>query len=238
MGTSTGDAARRALTDSTAGRWIGGLMMFQLIAGITSLQVLTAPLFAEGGYLLNASAHVPLLGASVLLTLLGVCVTLAIGVLAWSVFRARSELLAMGFLAISFLAASLSAVEQVGVLAMIEFSEAFASADGTAQLQFEALRASGSLLRNGAHYVGLLAYGVTMLVWHVAVWRLGLLPWLLPAFGLFAVALQLFAISQPILGGAVPFILLPPMGLAQLLTALWLLARGFRDAAVVAPQGN
>jgi hypothetical protein len=51
-------------------------------------------------------------------------------------------------------------------------------------------------------------------------------------FGLLAVALQWYAISQPILGGEVPFVLLTPLGTAQLLNGGWLLVRGFGPVTV------
>ncbi|MEM9313650.1 MAG: DUF4386 family protein, partial [Pseudomonadota bacterium] len=111
------------------------------------------------------------------------------------------------------------------------FSSAYLEAEAAARVSFEHLRAAGSLLRNGMHYVGLIMHGMTLACLYGLLWRSAALPRLLTVLGLGAACLQMYAIAQPILGGAVNFALLAPLGLAQLLNGGWLLARGFRPAA-------
>jgi hypothetical protein len=216
------------MTPRQSGRLIGALFLVQFALGVLNMQVLTAPLFAGGGYLPGAAAHAEQIGVSVLLAFAGCCLSLAIAALAYPVFRSLSAPFALGFVLVSTFAAGLSALEQVGILAMREFSQAYVAAGPEAAAAFENLRAAGSMLRNGAHYVSLLAFGVTMGLWYAATLRLALLPAPLCALGLLAVALQLYSISLPVLGGEVSFLLLAPMGLAQLGLSLWLLACGFR----------
>jgi hypothetical protein len=43
-----------------------------------------------------------------------------------------------------------------------------------------------------------------------------------------AVVLQLVAVAMPLFGHSVVFALLAPLGVSQLVLALWLVARGFR----------
>lgn len=220
------------MTDRQIGQSIGALFLLQLVMGIVNMQVLTAPLFGDPGYLQTASHHSVSLGISVLLGLVGSLITLAIAICAFPILNARSRMTAMAFLALSIVAASLTAVEQVGILGMREFSTAYAAAGPDSQAVFETLRVAGTLLRNGVHYVGLLFFGISMMLWYGSLLRFALLPRLIPAFGLCAVCLQLYTISLPVLGGEVSFLLLAPMGLAQLTQSLWLLIFGFRERVV------
>lgn len=212
------------------GRWVGGLMLLQLFLGAATLMVLTAPLFADGGYLANVAANRPQLGVSVLLSLVGAGITLAIAVVTYPVIGRRSEREALALLLLSAVGAALTVVEQGGIVAMLLFAEAYLEAPPDVQAVFAALPRAGSALRDGTHYVGLLVHGATLGCLYLVLLRGLLLPRLLPAFGLVAVALQWYAISQPILGREVPFTLLTPLGVAQLLNGGWLLVRGFGPA--------
>lgn len=211
-----------------SGRVIGFLVLVQFAAGIAVNAVLTAPLFGEPGYLQAAAANSLQLGWSVLLALLGSLIAIAVACIAYPIFKRRSESFAVAYLAIVSVGAAVLAIEQVGYLTMIAFSEAYTTA-GDDQATFEALRVAGSALRNGAHYYSLLVSGVMLGLWYLLMWRFSLLPRLIAGFGMFAVSLQLYAISQPILGGAVFFPLLAPLALAQILQGGWLLWRGFPE---------
>lgn len=214
----------------TTGRVIGGLILLQFVVGVLNMQVLTAPLFEEGGYLLHAGAHEFRLGVSVLLALAGGLLTLAVASLAYPVLRGFSEPGAVLYALLCAVGVALTGIEQVGILSMRAFSEAYLAADANSQALMETLRVAGSALRNGVHYVGLLTFGVTIGVWYFCLLRFALLPKAIAILGLLAVALQLYSVSQPVLGGEVSFALLAPMGLTMLLQGGWLLAFGFCEA--------
>ncbi len=220
-----------ALDQRVAGHWVGGLMLLQFAAGVMTMLVLTAPLFEGDGYLAVAGTLQPRLGYSVLLTLAGAAMAIAIAILAFRSLRPYGQSLGLALLMLTATGAALSAVEQGGILAMHYFSKAYLEADAGVRDTFDTLRVTGSLLRNSMHYVGLTMHGLTLLSLYALLWRARALPRLLPALGLGAACLQIYAIAQPILGGSVNFALLAPLGLAQLLNGAWLLARGFRPAA-------
>lgn len=217
------------------GRILGAIVLTQLGLGILFNAVLTAPLFAEGGYLLHAAPAGLQLGMAVLVGLVGMVLALALAVLAWPVLAAHSPAMARVFLALTVVGMALSGVEQAGVLAMRDFSDSYMAAEGEQQALLASLSATGALLRNGVHYIALMVAGMTLGVWYFCLLRFALLPWVLAALGLVACALQLYAIAQPILGGVVPFVLLAPLALAQLLMGGWLLAFGFRDSPPADP---
>lgn len=99
-----------ALKQHAAGRWVGGLMHFQLVAGAMTMLVLTAPLFESDGYLAVAAALQPRLGLSILLTLAGTVVAIAVAVLMFMTLRSHGPALALGLLMLTAVGAALSAV--------------------------------------------------------------------------------------------------------------------------------
>ena len=64
---------------------------------------------------------------------------------------------------------------------------------------------------------------------YAALYRFALVPRLLAAFGLAAVALQLAAVAMPLVGYNVVFLMLAPLGVSQLILAIGLIAKGFRS---------
>jgi hypothetical protein len=63
-------------------------------------------------------------------------------------------------------------------------------------------------------------------VFYGVLFRFSLVPRALAAFGLAAVLLQITAVAMPLFGHAIVFPMLMPLGLVQLVLALWLIAKG------------
>jgi hypothetical protein len=122
----------------------------------------------------------------------------------------------------------LSAVENMNVMSMLSLSEAYSKAGAADRQAFEALRVVVASARNWAHYIGLIVHGGTIFTFYAALYRSALIPRSLAALGLTAVTLQLIAVAMPLFGHGVVFVLLAPLGVSQLLLAVWLIAKGFR----------
>jgi hypothetical protein len=216
------------MTALVYGRAIGVLVLLQLVAGVISNLVLTAPLIGDPGFLVSAQSHSVQVGVLALTGVFGCVLTVAIASIAYPLLSRNSTALAVAFVAMSVLAAGVSALEQASFLVMREFSERYQQADEASRLLMEQLDVAGYALRNSVHYLGLFVGGLTLGLWYFCLLRFALIPRALAAFGLAAVGLQLYAIAGPLLGGVVNFALLPPLALAQLLQGGWLLAFGIR----------
>ena len=216
--------------NQSTGRIIGLLILLQFAVGFSVNMVLTAPLFGDPGYLYTASEHGVQVGVAALVAIVGMVLSVAVAALAYPVLRAGTVSLAVAYVMLVAIGAAMSGVEHGGLLAMRAFSEAFAASGGD-QALFESLRVVGALMRNGMHHLGLLISGFTLGLWYLCLFRFALLPKAIAGFGLLAVALQLYTICQPVLGGEVNFTLLAPLALAQLAQGGWLLVKGFPDQA-------
>jgi len=88
---------------------------------------------------------------------------------------------------------------------------------------------SPSDAQNWAHYLAKIFDGFTTLVFYAALYRFALVPRVLAVFGLIAAPLMITSLALPLFGHDVVFPMLAPLGLSQLILALWLVTKGFRD---------
>lgn len=219
------EAARRA------GRTIGMLILIQMIVGGLVNFALEAPLFGTPGFLVAAAPHAQQIGLAVFLGLAAEALWVGIAITAFPIVWPRARALALWLLALAAVVLAAAVVENVGVLSLVSFSEAYAKAPVAGREQLEAVRVIVSSARNWAHYMARIADGVTIFVLYAALLRLALVPRVIAGFGLVAVLLMLASVGMPIFGHDVVFSLLAPLGLSQLALSLWLIAKGFRDQA-------
>jgi hypothetical protein len=139
--------------------------------------------------------------------------------------------MALWFAALAVVSLSVTVVENISVMSMLSLSEAYAKANAAERDLFQALRVVVAPGRNWAHYIGLIVAGSTLFVLYAVLYRFALIPRALAAFGLAAVMLQLTAVAIPLFWCSIVFLLLAPLGVSQLILALWLLTKGFRAHA-------
>jgi uncharacterized protein DUF4386 len=211
------------------GRIIGALILAQMVGGFLVNFVLSAPLFGTPGFLVSAASHSPQIGLSVLLGLATGALPVGIAIAAFPVFSQYSRATAVWFVALAVVSLSVAAVENISVMSMLSFSEAYAKANAAERELLQALRVVVASPRNWAHYIGLIVAGSTLLVLYAILYRFALAPRALAAFGLAAVMLQLTAVAMPIFGHRIVFLMLAPLGVSQLVLALWLITKGFRS---------
>lgn len=216
-------------TSMSAGRTAGVLFLVQGICGYIGNFVLLAPATAAPGFLFNAAPHALQVGMAVLLGLVTGALATAIAITVLPIFRKHSETLAIWFLALGIAGLALAAVENGTVMSLLSLSKAYAATNGADPTAFEAVRGVVAASRNWAHYTHLIVSGSTVLVFYITVYRFALIPRVLAACGIAAFLLQLTTVSMPFVGFKVVLLLLVPVGLAQLATAIWLVSKGFPD---------
>lgn len=225
-------------TAKHAGRTIAVLLLAQIAGSMVVNLVLLGPVFAPPGFLVNAAAHPLHVALAVLLGLATSALWPGIAIAAWPILRAHSRATAQWLLALAVVVLALSATEYVATWSLLNLSQAHAKAGAADAGLYQALRGVVASARNGAHYIGLVIVGVTLLVFYGSLYRYRLVPRALAAFGLAAVLLQMIAVAMPLYGEPVVFAMLMPLGLSQLALALWLLARGLALRVPVAPTGG
>jgi hypothetical protein len=209
------------------GRWVGALLLLKLAAGPVQFFVLLGPVLAPPGFLANAAPHALELRLAALLGFGLALASLALVIVAWPLFRRLAPRLALAFGALTVVGMVAALQESLGMLGMLSLSQAYAAAPATDAALYEALRGVVAATRNWAHYANLELGGFATLVLGAILWRARLVPRALSGALLATVLLQMYAVGRPYFGLPVAFDLLPPVGLAHLALAGWLLWRGF-----------
>jgi hypothetical protein len=186
--------------------------------------VLTVP----PGFLANAAGSASRVRAAVLLGLATGVATVGIAITAWSVFHRHSRAMALWLLALSVVSFSLLAQENIAVLTMLSLSQEYTRA-GVATDLFSPVAVVVRSARNWAHLTNLIVSGGAVFVLYSVLWRFTLVPRVLGAFGMVAALLQIAAVTLPLLGYRVVFLLMAPLGVSHLALFLWLIAKGFEE---------
>src|SRR5207248_828623 len=82
--------------------------------------------------------------------------------------------------------------------------------------------------RDWSHFISRIFVGSAMFSFYAVLYRFALIPRVLAGFGLIAAVLMVTAVTMPLFGHKVVFPMLAPMGLSQLVLAVWLITKGFR----------
>lgn len=215
-------AARRA------GRIIGVLIIIQMVGGAMVNFTLEAPLFGAPGFLVNAASHSQQLGLAALLGLVTEALWVGIAITAFPVFGRRTRTMALWFIALAVVILAVAVVENAAVMSMVSLSEAYTKASAAEREQIQMVKIVVTSARNWTHYMARIFDGSAIFVFYVVLYRFALVPRALAGFGLIAVTLMITAVAMPLLGHDVVFQMLAPLGLSQLILAVWLITKGFR----------
>lgn len=215
-------------TPQRLGRVVGLLLLAQFVVALLVNLVLLGPVISQPpGWIVNAAAQPLTVSTSVVLALVGDAIWLAIAVVAYPLFARARLRTAVAFVALASVALALSAVENSHLLSLRSLSQAYAAAGAADRELFETLRMMAGSARNWAHYTHLMFTGISILAFFLALFRFFLVPRALAVFGIAAAILQISAVTLPIFGRPVIFLMLAPLGLAIVSLAAWLLAKGF-----------
>jgi hypothetical protein len=167
---------------------------------------------------------------------------LGIAVAAFTIVYQRAQRLALWFVALAMVILALAVVENIALMSMVSLSEAYAKASAVEREELETVRVVVASARNWAHFMARMVDGGAIFVFYTMLYQCALAPRSLGGFGMVAAVLMVTAVGMPLFGHEVVFPMLAPMGVSQLLLALWLVAKGFRNQAgmreAAAEQGD
>jgi hypothetical protein len=222
---------------SRAGRIIGIAIVVQMLCGVMVNFVLEAPLFGTPGFLVNAAHYPHQIGLAALLGLITEALWVGIAVTVLPLFYHRSRTMTLWFAALAVVVLAVAVVENAAVMSMVSLSEAYAKASAVERGQLEAIRGVVAAARNWPHFMARMLDGCTILVFYALLYRIALVPRVLAGAGLVAASLQVTSVAMPLFGHDVVFPMLAPLGLIQLILAVWLIWRGFPEQSSL-PSGR
>jgi hypothetical protein len=208
--------------ESRAGRIIGALIIVQMIFGVLVNFVLEAPLFDAPGFLVNAARYSRQIGFAALLGLITEALWVGIVITAFPFFYRHSRTITLWFAALAVVVLAAAVVENAAVMSMVSLSEAYAKASSVDRAQLETIRVVAASARNWPHFLARMLDGCTIFAFYAVLYQSALVPRVLAGFGLIASVLQVGGVAMPLFGHDVVFPMLAPLGLIQLILAVWL----------------
>lgn len=219
--------------DRHVGRIIGMLLLVHLATGLIVPYVLLRPLTTlPAGFLQTAAGMPALVRFSVLLLFVGGAVSVGISVSAWPAVRERSRGLGLWLLALAAANFTLQIIENGHWLTMLSVSQAYAGAGAADAGLFQSLGIVVRAAWKWAHYSHLLVVVGWLFTLYCLLFRHVLVPRALAAMGMVTSVLQVIGITLPVFAGyRLPFPELfgMPLGMANLVLAVWLMAKGFKE---------
>lgn len=221
----------------SAGRLVGMLLVVQLATGLMVPYILLQPVQAD--FLDTAAGMAGLIRLCVLTLFVGGAVSVAMAVTAWPHVHTRSYGLALWLLVLAVINFTLQILENTHWLSMLSVSQAYAEATPADTALFERL---AIVVRAGwkwTHFSHILIVVGWLFTLYWVLLRCAMVPRVFAIVGMVTCLSQFIGITLPVFGGysmPMPMLFGMPLGVANLMLALWLMAKGFREPDAI-PAG-
>ncbi len=218
---------------------ISGVLFIVGFAGVLTV-ALTKPILDDPAYLIDVSANANqiILGAFFQFIMAAACA--GVGISLYPVLKRYHEDLALGAVSFRIIEAVFQIVGAIMLLLLVTLSREFVEA-GAPDLSY--FQTAGTLLREGSalvnHVAVILAWCMGALIYYSIFYQTRLIPRWLSGWGLFGITLTIaasllfmFRLISPF--SKIQVILNLPIALQELVTAVWLIVKGF-NPSVIAP---
>ena len=195
------------------------------------------PILDAPDYLINISANENQVIIGGLLVLLSAFASASIAIWLYPILKKHHEALALGSVGLRVMEGMLYIVGVVGLLSLLTLSQEYVKAGASNASLFQV---SGTILlaiKTWAGQLGVVAFTVGALMYYYVFYQSKLVPRWLSGWGFLGAALSLATALLTISGQIIPFstvfiLLQLPIGLQELVLAVWLIVKGFNPSAV------
>jgi hypothetical protein len=227
--------------------WVDSSRVNAVVAGVlfivaTAASLLSGPFLApvtDSGSLADAAAYQGKVATGVLLCFVAALAAPGIAVALYPVLRRFGEGLSLGAVAFRVMEGVFYALSMMVLLSLSTLSRAFVDAGSPPDQHFTTLGQTLLALHHWLADVGLLlAFGLGGLLYYVVFYRSRLIPRWLSVWGIagvlllmIAAVLLIFDVISPMSPGQIA--LAAPIGLQEMVLAVWLIVKGFNRSALV-----
>ena len=212
-------------------RIVGVLFIIVTVASISTIAFVG--FLSKPDYLAEVAANEGQVLGGVMVEFIWALSVLAIPVFLFPVLRKHSDASALGFYSFRSIEAFLVILRSISLLALIALSQEFVTA-GTPDSSF--YPTTGALLlvvRDWTFLLGAgLAFTISALILNYVLWQTKLVPRWLSGWGLLGAGLAFATYLAQFFGFEPSDILFAPIGLQEMVFAVWLIAKGFDQSAL------
>ncbi|MBU2535380.1 MAG: DUF4386 domain-containing protein [Chloroflexi bacterium] len=215
---------------------VGVLFIIATVLGVLGNN-LFKPILAAPDYLIKISANENQVIIGGLLVLLSAFACAGIAICLYPILRKYNEGLALGAVGLRLMEGMLYIVGVVGLLSILTLSQEYVKAGASNASLFQASGTSLLAVRDWAGKLSIIAFTVGALMYYYVFYQSKLIPRWLSGWGFLGAALSLaavlLAISGQIIYFSTVFILLQlPIGVQEMVLAVWLIVKGFNSSAI------
>jgi hypothetical protein len=218
---------------------VGILFILATAIGMVGKIAFIDPILNASDYLGRISANENRVILGGLLTVFGAfaCAGIAIGL--YPILKKHHEAFALGSVVFRVMESLLYIVGMVGLLSMLTLSREYAQAGAANASVFQASGTTLLAIKGWAGELAVISFTLGALMYYYVFYRSKLVPRWLSGWGLLAAAASLAAVLLSVFGRIVPFspvfiLLQIPIGVQELVLAVWLIVKGFNPSAVAA----
>jgi hypothetical protein len=232
-------------TNGKNARWAG---IFYIIATVAPISTIFFVGFlggqvAGGGpipdYLVNISSNEAQVVIGMFIELIYALAVVGIIVTLFPILRKQNEALALGFSALRFIEAIMAIVGSIAILTLLTLSQEFVNAGVRDASYFQT---TGDLLlaaRDWAFLIGSgLVWSLSAVILNYLLYRSKLIPRWLSVWGLFGAILSFVAYLPEFFGIDSLEILWIPIGVQEMVFAVWLIVKGFNSSVVASASAK
>jgi hypothetical protein len=195
------------------------------------------PILDAPDYLINISANENQVMIGALFTLISAFASASIAIWLYPILKKHHEALALGSVGFRVMEGMLYIVAVVGLLSLLTLSQEYVKAGASNASLFQTLGTLLLAVRKWAGELGVIAFTVGALMYYYVFYQSKLVPRFISGWGLLAVAISLAAALLTISGQIIPFstvfiLLNVPIGLQEMVLAVWLIVKGFNPSAI------
>jgi hypothetical protein len=216
---------------------VGVLFIIATVLGVLGKTKFLDPLLDAPDYLtkISANENQAIIGGLLVLLSAFACAGIAIGL--YPVLRKHNGALALGSVGFRVMESMLYIIGVVCTLALITLSQEYVKTGASNASSFQI---SGTLLlavKDSAGLLSVITFTIGALMYYCVFYRSKIIPRWLSGWGFVAAALSLACALLTIFGQLIPFstvfiLLQLPIGLQELVLAVWLIAKGFNPSAL------
>ncbi len=217
--------------------WVGVLFIICTVASILG-KSLSSPILDAPDYLTKlAFSNNQIIGGA-LIEFIWAATGAGIAIALYPILRRYNGALALGAVGFRMVEGVFVLVGTLGLLSLLTSSQEFISAGASAASSYQASGSALLALRNWAHNsIGLIAFSLGTLLYSAVLYQSGLIPRWLSGWGFLAGALCLAATVYGTFNASFGFttlntILNMPIGVQEMVLAIWLIVKGFNPSAV------
>jgi hypothetical protein len=215
---------------------VGVLFIIASVLGVLG-RSFSQPILDAPDYLIKISANENQVIIGGLLSLLAAFASAGIAIGLYPVLKKHHEALALGSVGLRVMEGMLLIVGVVGLLSILTLSQEYVKAGASNASLFQASGTSLLAVRDWAGKLSIIAFTLGALMYYYVFYQSKLVPRWLSGWGFLGAALSLaaalLAISGQIIYFSTVFILLQvPIGVQEMVLAVWLIVKGFNPSAI------